>query len=29
VPGLTVQVTAANTGANGVDGRLRIAGGKP
>lgn len=29
VPGLTVQVTAANTGANGVDGRLRIAGRKP
>ena len=28
VPGLNVQVTAANTGANGVDGRLRIAGGK-
>jgi general secretion pathway protein L len=29
VPGLNVQVTAANTSANGVDGRLRIAGGKP
>ncbi len=28
VPGLNVQVTAANTGANGVDGRLRISGGK-
>jgi general secretion pathway protein L len=28
VPGLNVQVTAANSGASGVDGRLRIAGGK-
>lgn len=29
LPGLTVEVTAANTGAAGVDGRLRIAGTKP
>ena len=28
VPGLNVQVTASNTGTNGVDGRLRITGGK-
>lgn len=29
VPGLKVEVTAANPGANGVDGRLRITGGTP
>ena len=29
VPGLKVEVTAANPGANGVDGRLRITGGAP
>jgi general secretion pathway protein L len=29
VPGLKVEVTAANPGANGVDGRLRVTGGAP
>ena len=29
VPGLKVEVTAANPGANGVDGRLRVTGGVP
>jgi general secretion pathway protein L len=28
LPGLSVQVTSANTGSNGVDGRIRIGGGK-
>lgn len=29
LPGLKVEVTAANSGADGIDGRLRIAGGAP
>jgi general secretion pathway protein L len=29
LPGLKVEVTAANSGADGIDGRLRIAGATP
>jgi len=29
LPGLKAEVTAANNADNGVDGRLRISGGKP